>query len=308
MLRAGVPTASAASFTSAEDAAKHLDEISPPYVVKADGLAAGKGVLVTEDLEAAKGWASLCLQGGFGAAGETVVIEEHLDGSEVSVFAICDGIRAIPLAPARDYKRLLDNGQGPNTGGMGCFSPVHDLPSELVEWTMSRVVDPVLKTLAADGVPYLGFLYAGLMLTADGPKVLEFNCRLGDPETQVVLPRLENDLLDLLAAATERDLPDDELSWSSRSAVDVVLASGDYPESTDTGSLISGLAEASAAEDVLIFHAGTRSTGDGVVTSGGRVLNVVGLGGELAAARSAAYAAADLIAFHGKQQRSDIGL
>lgn len=305
MLRAGVATGGSESFTEISDALRHLDSTPPPYVVKADGLAGGKGVLVTEDLEAARGWARLCLSGGFGPAGATVVIEEHLEGEEVSIFAVCDGTTAVPLAPARDYKRLEEGDAGPNTGGMGCYSPVTDLPPNLVEHTMENVVAPVLATLAEDGVPYRGFLYAGLILTAQGPQVLEFNCRLGDPETQVVLPRLENDLLEILVAAAHGELGRPAVGWSDRAAVDVVLASRGYPDGPETGHLITGLDEVDA--ETLVFHAGTRRTGAGVVTAGGRVLNVVGRGPTLAAARAATYAAADVVDFEGKTYRRDIG-
>jgi phosphoribosylamine--glycine ligase len=304
MVRAGVPTGTAETFTDLDAAADHLRAIDPPYVVKADGLAAGKGVLVTEDLDAATAWARLCLTGGFGDAGRTVVVEEHLDGREVSVFAICDGTTAVPLVPARDYKRLGEGGTGPNTGGMGCFSPVEDLPEGLVDTTMGDVIAPVLETMAADGLPYRGFLYAGLMLSDDGPKVLEFNCRLGDPETQVVLPRLEEDLLTLLADAASGSLRPAELRWSAAAAVDVVLASKGYPTRPRTGFPIDGLDHVSNA---LVFHAGTTRTADGIVTSGGRVLNVVGCGPDVPTARSAAYAAADQIRFEGKTYRKDIG-
>ncbi len=306
MFRAEVPTAAAATFTDVADADRHLDGAAPPYVVKADGLAAGKGVLVTPDLDAAKAWARLCLSGGFGEAGATVVIEEHLDGREVSVFAICDGTDAVALEPARDYKRLGDGDVGPNTGGMGCFSPVADLDADLVATTMSTVIGPVLATLAADGISYRGFLYAGLMLTRDGPKVLEFNCRLGDPETQVVLPRLETDLLELLAGAAAGAVPTAPVRWTTTAAVDVVLAAPGYPEAPTTGAAITGVGAAASRTDALVFHAGTRLTDGELVTAGGRVLNVVGLGDDVAAARKAAYAAAEDIEFTGKQYRTDI--
>ncbi len=305
MLRAGVPTGGAAAFTDLAAAAGHLEATTPPYVVKADGLAAGKGVLVTPDLEAAQAWAERCLTGGFGDAGSTVVIEEHLAGDEVSIFAICDGASAVPLAPARDYKRLNDGDAGPNTGGMGCYSPVDGLPPNLVDSTMDEVIAPVLATLAADGVPYKGFLYAGLMLTADGPKVLEFNCRLGDPETQVVLPLMEDDLLQLLTVAAHGNLGDRELTWSRDAAVNLVLAARGYPESPETGRLITGLDDAGSG--ALVFHAGTRRTGAGITTAGGRVLNVVGRGADVRTARAAAYAAAEVIDFEGKHYRRDIG-
>ena len=273
-------------------------------MVKADGLAAGKGVLVTEDLAAAEEWAVGCLSGRFGDAGRVVVIEEHLAGDEVSVFAVCDGERALPLQPARDFKRIGDGDTGLNTGGMGSYSPVDDLPPDLVARTMAEVIDPVIGALGDGGMPYRGFLYAGLMLTEDGPQVLEFNCRLGDPETQVVLPRLDDDLLPLLADAARGRLDDRPLRWSDTAAVDVVLASAGYPTAVDDGHVISGLDR--VGDDVLVFHAGTRRQGTDLVSSGGRVLNMVGVGDDLASARSAAYAAAETVDFAGKQYRKDI--
>ena len=306
MDRAGVATANAEIFTDADDAAAYLETQPGPYVVKADGLAAGKGVLVTPDREVAQAWARMCIEGRFGEAGATVVIEDFLDGPELSVIAICDGQRALPLPVARDYKRLNDADQGPNTGGMGCFSPV-DLPKGFVESITETMMTPVLDVLAADGISYRGFLYAGLVLTADGPKVLEFNCRLGDPEAQVVLPRLDEDLLELLRASASGLLPDRPLRVSSDVAVDVVLAAPGYPEAVRHGGSIAGIAAAAATTNAHVFHAGTASTPTGVVTSGGRVLNVVGLGADLAAAREIAYEAADAISFEGKQFRTDIG-
>jgi len=307
MQRAGVPTAAGESFTDVDAAIAHLDSINGPYVVKADGLAAGKGVLVTSDLEAAQAWARACLGGTFGDAGSTVVIEEHLDGREVSVFALVDGERALPLAPARDYKRLRDGDKGPNTGGMGSYSPVDDLPPSLVDRTISDVVEPVVAVLAADGIRYQGFLYVGLMLTDDGPKVLEFNCRMGDPEAQAVLPRLDEDLLELLTAGAAGALPDRALRWSDMAAVDVVLAAPGYPVAPEGGTPITGVDTADSQPDVLVIHAGTAVSDDQLVTAGGRVLNVVGLGDTVETARDTAYAAADKIKFAGKQMRTDIG-
>jgi phosphoribosylamine--glycine ligase len=306
MRRAGVPTGHAESFTAVEAATAYLATLDPPYVVKADGLAAGKGVLVTGDLIAAQGWARLCIEGHFGEAGSTVVVEEHLDGQELSVLALCDGKRAAALEPARDYKRLLDGDQGPNTGGMGCFSPVAELPDGIVDFVLDRVMQPVLASLRDDGVEYRGFLYAGLMLTDEGPKVLEFNCRLGDPETQVIVPRLDEDLLDLIDRAAGGSLPTEPLRFRDVHAVDVVLAAPGYPESPERGAPVSGVDIADAQDDIHVFHAGTANTPHGLITAGGRVLNVVGIGDELAAARRAAYAAAGTIGFTGKQYRSDI--
>jgi phosphoribosylamine--glycine ligase len=306
MRRAGVPTAGARAFVDVAAAEAHIDGADPPFVVKADGLAAGKGVLVTEDPIAAKAWARLCIAGHFGEAGATVVIEEHLVGRELSVLAICDGNRAVVLDPARDYKRLSDGDVGPNTGGMGCYSPVADMPAGIVDLVLDDVMAPVLETLRSDGIEYRGFLYAGMMLTDDGPRVLEFNCRLGDPETQAILPRLEDDLLSVIVTAGEGGLEGGRLHFSDRAAVDVVLAAEGYPENPVKGTPITGVSRAAAGEAVLVFHAGTARTAQGLVTAGGRVLNVVGLGRDVAGARAAAYRAAETIDFAGKHYRTDI--
>ena len=307
MRRVGVPTAPARSFTDAERVTDYLEELPGPYVVKADGLAAGKGVLVTEDRRAAQLWARSCIAGRFGDAGETVVIEEWLEGDELSVMALCDGKRALALPAARDYKRLRDGDRGPNTGGMGCFSPVK-LPHGLVAEVMKSVIEPVLAELAADGVTYRGFLYAGLVLTDEGPKVLEFNCRLGDPEAQVLLPRLDEDLLELLSAAASGVLPDRDLRISEETAVDVVLGASGYPDNVEAGDVITGITDAENIGGVHVFHAGTVNTREGLTTAGGRVLNVVATGENLAEARRTAYAGAARINFAGKHYRSDIGV
>ncbi len=306
MRRAGIPTAAAEVFTEPAAALAHLDGHAGPYVVKADGLAAGKGVLVTVDQEHAAAWVHRCFGGGFGTAGETVLIEEYLEGPELSIFALCDGKQAVPLAPARDYKRLGDGDAGPNTGGMGCYSPVLDLSGEVVAETMERVITPALAELAAEGTPYVGFLYAGLVLTAAGPKVLEFNCRLGDPETQVILPRLEDDLLELILAGVQGGLGSRNPRWSSAAAVDVVLAADGYPDHPRKGDVISGIDQAAAVPGVHLFHAGTARRNGELVTAGGRVLNVVGTGASLAEARATAYQAASRISWSGKQFRGDI--
>lgn len=306
MRRSGVATAESRSFTEVEEAIEYLETMPGPYVVKADGLAYGRGVLVTEDLIAAQGWARLCLGGELGEAGSKVVIEEYLFGREVSVFAICDGSRALVLEPARDYKRHLDDGRGPNTGGIGCYSPVSDFPEELVDQTLTEVFEPVLATLAEDGVQYRGFLYAGLMLTDAGPKVLEFNCRLGDPETQVLMARLDEDLLELLASAAEGYLPNRHLKWNDSAAVDVVLTSAGYPDNPETDRLITGVDEVTGMRGVKVFHANTRRTPEGLVTAGGRVLNVVGIAPTITAARALAYDAAAHIYFGGVHYRRDI--
>jgi phosphoribosylamine--glycine ligase len=305
MDRAGVPTARWASFDDEQAALDYLRFLPGPLVVKADGLAAGKGVVVTEDADQAAGWVRRCFAGGFGAAGNTVVIEEFLEGPEVSVFALCAGESVMSLAPARDYKRLLDGNQGPNTGGMGSYSPVPDIPAGLNDETVDRVIVPVLRTLAGEGRPYRGFLYVGLVITASGCQVLEFNCRLGDPETQVILPRLESDLVDLIEAGLAGDLSSTQVRWSTDAAVNVVLAADGYPEAPRSGAPITmGKLDSS----VLVFHAGTRQEGKDVLTSGGRVLNVVGRGPDLAAARGAAYDAVGRISFDGMQYRRDIAL
>ena len=303
MVKAGVPTAGYEAFTDREAAKKHLRSSQGPYVVKADGLAAGKGVLVTDDAGEAEAWVDACFDGRFGDAGSTVVIEEHLEGEEVSTFFICSGGVAVPLDPARDYKRLLDGDLGPNTGGMGSYSPISDMDGYFVAWAGHNVVEPTLAQLAEDGVDYTGFLYVGLMLTSDGPKVLEFNCRLGDPETQALMPRLETDLLELLHAGAHGALGGADLSWSSKHAVDVVLAAPGYPENPETNLVIIGLDHVSEA---LVFHAGTAIKDGRLISTGGRVLNVVGVGETTAEARSDAYAAANMIQFRGKHARTDI--
>jgi phosphoribosylamine--glycine ligase len=303
MAAARVPTAKSATYFDHESAVARLEEMQGPYVVKADGLAAGKGVLVTTSLERAIDWAAECLDGRFGTEGDGVVIEDYLDGAEVSIIYMCaDGI-AIPLSPARDYKRLRDHGKGPNTGGMGSYSPVGDIPESLVDWTTADVTLPVLAELKRRDIDYTGFLYVGLMLTSDGPQVLEFNCRLGDPEAQAILPRLESDLLEILVAGARDDLVGQVLEWSTKVAVDVVLAAPGYPEDPETGMVIIG---ADKVSEAIVFQAGTATSGGGLVTAGGRVLSVVGVGDTFIEAREDAYAAADLIQFRGVQFRSDI--
>ncbi|MEX2423006.1 MAG: phosphoribosylamine--glycine ligase [Acidimicrobiia bacterium] len=303
MIRAEIPTAAASVFTDPSAAHTSIDSSDGPYVVKADGLAAGKGVLVTDQRSEAHGWVDHCFEGGFGDAGATVVIEDYLDGPELSVFAISDGTRHLTMQPARDYKRLRDGDTGPNTGGMGSFSPV-DLASDLIATVDRTVIGPVLEVMRTDGLPYVGFLYVGLALTAGGPKVIEFNCRLGDPETQVLLPRLKSDLLGVLAAAAHGDLAGHHLDWDEGAAVNVVLAAAGYPESPRTGDPITGLGDID--DTSLVFHAGTRRVDGRVRSGGGRVLSVVGLGDDIAAARTRAYDRIADIRFPGMQFRSDI--
>ncbi|HEX9762384.1 MAG TPA: phosphoribosylamine--glycine ligase [Acidimicrobiia bacterium] len=291
MNRAGVPTGWSMTFEDSTAAAAHIDATDGPYVVKADGLAGGKGVLVAEDRVEAKKWVERWIGEG------PVVVEEFLQGPEVSVIAVCTASGAQPMAPARDYKRLLDGDQGPNTGGMGAYSPV-DLEDGLADEVVHTVIEPILDDMATNGTPYHGFLYAGLVLTADGPKVLEFNARLGDPEAEVILPRLANDLIDVLEGTAP--------VWSSEVAVDVVMTAPGYPEAPVTGGVIKGVE--AVPEDVLVFHAGTALRDGRLVVAGGRVLNMVGLGPDRVAARARAYEAAERVHWPGVGYRRDIGL
>lgn len=301
MTRAGVPTPAAWTFAHPTEAEAHIRSQPGPYVVKADGLAGGKGVLVTGERDDAIAWARRWLTEDIAGPAPKVVIEEYVAGPELSVFAICDGTNSVLLEPARDYKRIGDGDTGPNTGGMGSYSPV-DLPADLLPRVRRTVVQPVLETMNEEGAPYVGVLYAGLVLTEDGPKVIEFNCRLGDPETQAVLARLESDLSEVLWAATNHELAGVELSWSPDSVVNVVLAAHGYPDNPRKGDVITGLGDAEG----LVFHAGTVRDGRHLRTSGGRVLSVLGRGPDLDSARSAAYEAAQSISFKGKTIRTDI--
>jgi len=304
MREAGVPTADWRRVRTVEDGMAAIDRY--PVVIKADGLAAGKGVVIAEDEQTARDALTDMLEKRvFGAT--DVVVEEHLSGPELSLLALCDGVRAIPLSPARDFKRIGDGDQGPNTGGMGAYSPVPEIDRDEIDRIIATVHQPVVDRMRERGTPFSGVLYAGLMLTADGPSVLEFNVRFGDPETQAVLPRLRSDLLDLMQRATQPGgLGGVELEWDPRSAVCVVMASAGYPASSSKGDPISGLE--GAAEHAEVMHAGTAraADGEGIVTAGGRVLNIVALGDDPESARSAAYAAADVIDFPGKQLRRDI--
>jgi phosphoribosylamine---glycine ligase len=299
----GVPTASHVLFRDREEAAAHLACASYPAVLKADVLAAGKGVIIAGDEREAR--AALDVFFAEKRFGETeVVLEEFLDGEELSLLALCDGERALPLAPAQDYKRIFDGDRGPNTGGMGSYSPVPGIDEERAIELARTVHQPIVDELRRRGTPYHGILYAGLMMTAAGPKVLEFNCRFGDPETQAVLPRLRSDLLSLLEAAVrpgglEGVAPD----WSPEWAVTVVLASRGYPASSSKGDAIRGLDD---LEDAEVLHAGTAERDGEIVTAGGRVLNVTALGSTPGAARDRAYAAAERIRFDGMQMRTDI--
>ena len=278
-----------------------------PLVVKADGLAAGKGVLICEDKAEARAAVEACfISREFGDAGDVLITEEYLVGSEVSLLVLCDGADAVPLAPAQDYKRIFAGDQGPNTGGMGSYCPVPGFEQKAIDAAMEHVVEPVVAALRKRGVTYRGVLYAGLIVTEAGVKVLEFNCRFGDPETQAVLPRLDSDLLELCVAASRGELAGVKALWKPQECVTVVLASAGYPASSHKGDVISGLDAAAALDDVTVYHAGTAPQDGQVVTAGGRVLAVSALGDGFAAARERAYEGVGKIAFDGMQVRPDI--
>jgi phosphoribosylamine--glycine ligase len=300
MAGAGVPTARSYVCTTPDEVDEALDAFGAPYVVKDDGLAAGKGVVVTDDLEAARAHANAC---------DRVVIEEFLDGPEVSLFAITDGVTVVPLQPAQDFKRALDGDAGPNTGGMGAYSPLPWADPKLVDEVMETVLQPTVDELRRRGTAFSGLLYAGLAITSRGVRVIEFNARFGDPETQVVLARLKTPLAGVLLASangTLADLP--PLRWSDEAAVTVVVASHNYPETPRTGDPITGLADVAAqdAPHAYVLHAGTKRDGDAVVSAGGRVLSVTATGSDLTQARERAYAALSRIGLDGSQHRTDI--
>jgi phosphoribosylamine--glycine ligase len=308
MVRHDIPTAPFKVFTDAAQARAYVKEKGAPIVVKADGLAAGKGVVVaTSEDEALEAVDAMMTDRKFGSAGARVLLEDCLQGREVSLIALVDGERVVPLATARDHKRLLPGDQGPNTGGMGAFSPAADVSPELTATICRRVLEPTVRGMAQEGMPIQGALYAGIMLVEDEPFVLEFNVRFGDPETQPLMMRMKSDLLPLLMAAAKGELPADPVQWDGRAACCIVMASGGYPGSYDKGHVIHGLDEASALPDVTVFHAGTRSADEGVVTAGGRVLGVTALGGSLEAASNQAYEAVTRINWQQAQYRDDIG-
>ncbi|GAA1905503.1 phosphoribosylamine--glycine ligase [Streptomyces durmitorensis] len=300
MAGAQVPTARSYVCTTPEEIDEALDAFGAPYVVKDDGLAAGKGVVVTDDIDAARTHALAC---------DRVVIEEFLDGPEVSLFAITDGVTVVPLQPAQDFKRALDGDEGPNTGGMGAYSPLPWADPKLVDEVMQSVLQPTVDELRRRGTPFSGLLYAGLAITSRGVRVIEFNARFGDPETQVVLARLKTPLAGVLLAAANGTLVDlPPLRWSDDAAVTVVIASHNYPETPRTGDPIEGLDDVAAqdAPDAYVLHAGTKRDGDAVVSAGGRVLSVTATGTDLTAARERAYAALSRIRLDGSQHRTDI--
>jgi phosphoribosylamine--glycine ligase len=309
LVDAGVPTARYGRFGAHEldQALAFLETLPGLYVIKTDGLAAGKGVVVTESLPDARDHVRAYLSGeAFGAAGTTCVIEEGLTGPELSVFAACDGVRSVLFGSAQDFKRVGDGDTGPNTGGMGAYSPVPIVGPDLLDAVVESAIGPTLAALESRGIDYRGFLYCGLMLTPVGPKVIEYNVRFGDPEAQVVLPRLQGDLAELLVQAADGRLVD-EPKFADDACVEISLASAGYPASKTTGDLIEGIEEARAVDGVTVFCAGVSNDDDGrLVTGGGRVLNVVGTGPDLASARATAYAGAACITWPGIHYRSDI--
>jgi phosphoribosylamine--glycine ligase len=308
MVRHGVPTARFRTFQDAAPARAYCRELGAPLVVKADGLAAGKGVIVCRSLDEADQALALCFEErAFGVSGLTVVVEEFLEGEEASFFAIADGAAVLPLAAAQDHKTVFDDDRGPNTGGMGAYSPAPVMTDAMQDRVMAEIVRPVIAAMGKEGAPYTGVLYVGLMITREGPKVIEFNCRFGDPECQAIMPRLESDLLALLqAAATGQGLPA-ALSWSPSASVCVVMTSAGYPGRYETGRPITGVAAAAALPGITVFHAGTAMAGNALVTAGGRVLGVQAMGRDVASAIRAAYAGVERIRFDGAHYRRDIG-
>jgi phosphoribosylamine--glycine ligase len=305
--RLGIPTAAFRRVRTRKAASEYLAEVGAPVVVKADGLAAGKGVTVATTLAEAELAIDELFAGKYGLAGTEAVIEEFLEGEEASFFAIADGVHAVALATAQDHKRAHDGDRGPNTGGMGAYSPAPAMTEVLCEETMSRIVRPTIRAMAELGTPYRGILYAGLMLTSDGPKLIEYNVRFGDPECQVLMPRLTDDLLTLLMAATDGTLDRVSVRWRSECALTVVMAARGYPGAFGTGTVIGGLDRASAVEGVEIFHAGTALRNGQLIATGGRVLGVTARAASIADARSRAYRAVDLIDWPEGYYRRDIG-
>ena len=308
MARNAIPTARFATFDDPARARGYCREVGPPLVVKADGLAGGKGAIVCRTLADADEAVAECMErAAFGAAGATVVVEEFLSGEEVSFFALANGADALPLAAAQDHKTVFDGDQGPNTGGMGAYSPVASFDAAMERRVMDTIVRPTIAALAKEGAPYRGVLYVGLMLTAEGPKVIEFNCRFGDPECQALVVRVPGDLVPLLVAAAHGGPWPEVGPWSTRASVCVVLASGGYPGKYGTGAAIEGVESAETAPGVTVFHAGTALREGRLVTAGGRVLGVTAVAGDLATAIARAYGAVGAIRFAGMHYRRDIG-
>ena len=308
MARADIPTAGYGSFTDEESALAYVREQGAPVVVKADGLAAGKGVVVAFTLDEALDAVHECFNGAFGDAGSTVVIEEMLTGPECTLLAFTDGKTVRPMATSQDHKRALEGDLGPNTGGMGVYSPV-PIVTDDEHAAMCKILDETIAEAQREGIDFRGCLYGGFMLTPAGPKVIEYNARFGDPETEVLMPRLKSDLVEVMLACAEQRLDEVELEWRDEWAVSVVLTSAGYPGSYEKGKVITGIDDAAAMENVTVYHAGTAVNDEGeLVTSGGRVLDVTALGETFEAARDLAYEACDKIAFEGKTLRRDIGL
>lgn len=303
-----IPTAGYEIFTDPQKALEHVYMSKFPLVIKADGLAAGKGVTVARSLvEARRAIKAALEEKTFGEAGNKIIIEEFMEGEEASILAFCDGKNFISMVSAQDHKTIFDNDQGPNTGGMGTYSPAPLITAILNKEIEEKVFQPMLAGMAAEGLPYVGILYAGLMITKEGPKVVEFNCRFGDPETQVVLPRLNNDLITVINACIDGKLGEIKLEWNSKPAVCVVLAAEGYPGNYKKGQVIGGLKEAAELTDTFVFHAGTSLQDKDIVTSGGRVLGVTALGDNLRSAIKNAYTAVNKIKFEGMHYRKDIG-
>ncbi len=308
MVSRKVPTARSANCTSIKAVLDEVAQLSFPVVLKADGLAAGKGVVICADEESARKTASEMIEERiFGDAGRTVVVEEFLEGEEASLLILTNGRHTVPLAASQDHKRIFDKDQGPNTGGMGAYSPAPVITDALMQDVMKKVVRPVIDEMARRGAPYTGILYAGIMVTKEGPKVLEFNVRFGDPETQAVLARMKGDLVEAMLWTLDPKAAPLELSWDERAAVCVVMASGGYPGSYEKGKVIQGLGAVAKLPDVVVFHAGTKKAEDAIVTGGGRVLGVTGLGATIKQAIDRTYAAVDMITFEKAHCRRDIG-
>ena len=302
-----IPTATYETFSNAKDALVYIDNHSIPLVIKVDGLAAGKGVIIAETRDHAINSVNEIFSGKFGNAGDEIVIEEFLDGEEASYFIISDGESFIPLTSAQDHKRIGDGDIGLNTGGMGAYSPAPIMNKELEEKTINKIIKPTIKAMNDYGSPYIGILYAGLMIKDNEPKLIEYNVRFGDPECQVIIPRLENDLVELLVNVKEKNLDNYTLKWKENFAITVVLAAKGYPESYETGDEIKGLDAIGNIDDVEIFHAGTKNKNNKIVTSGGRVLNINGYGKNLVDAKEKAYSLVKKINWSGCYYRKDIG-
>lgn len=307
LARHGIPTGDYETFSDLTAAQAYVRKQGAPIVIKADGLAAGKGVVVAQtEAEACAALDAMLTDGAFGGAGQTVVIEEYLAGEEASFICLCDGVAAVPFASSQDHKARDDGDKGPNTGGMGAYSPAPVITPQIHDRVMREVITPTVRGMASDGVPYVGFLYAGLMIMPDGtPKVIEFNCRFGDPEAEPIMMRLQSDLVPLCQRALNGQLADIELAWDPRVALGVVMAAGGYPDAYKNGDVISGLSQGRA--DRKTFHAGTVRAGEDVVTAGGRVLCVVGLGADVAAAQETAYQGVREISWRDHYYRQDIG-